>query len=154
MPVAKFRKVSGQVFWAYGVVSAVDGLLDITYCGVHPSELVFGDAVRPATRDDANVAALCLFDGGETRQAVRNDRAAGLQVALCPTRHFRQAEAFDHVHVHHNRMACLIQRHRRHKRHFVGRTPPPVCRRASRRPNRRRPIAPCPSRVCCHRVPS
>jgi hypothetical protein len=45
------------MFWDDCVVSAVNGLLDIAYQGVHPHELFFSNALRPAASDDVYVVA-------------------------------------------------------------------------------------------------
>lgn len=66
MPLTKFRKVTGQMFWVDCMVSAADGLLGIAYCGVYQSELFFGDTVLAIAREDADVAAHRVFYGGET----------------------------------------------------------------------------------------
>jgi hypothetical protein len=80
--VLEFGEVAGYVLVVDGAVSASDGALDVAEGGVDPPEGRVQGGLATGSSDDRLVDAAGVADPGEAVQAVTNNGAGGMEIAL------------------------------------------------------------------------
>ena len=90
--VLEFGEVAGYMLVADGAISASDGALDVAEGGVDPPEGRVQGGVATGSSDDRLVDAAGVADPSEAVQAVTDNSAGGLEIALRQGRNFGTAE--------------------------------------------------------------
>src|SRR5260370_6064174 len=90
--VFEFGEVAGYMLIADGAVSASDGALDVAESGVDPFEGRVQGGLATGSRDDRLVDAAGVADPSEAAQAVTDNGAGGVEIALRQGRDFATAE--------------------------------------------------------------
>src|SRR6201997_3458280 len=90
--VLEFGEVAGYMLVADGAVSASDGALDIAEGGVDPLEGRVQDGLATGSSDDRLVDAAGVADCSEAVQAITDNGAGGMEIALRQGRDFGMAE--------------------------------------------------------------
>src|SRR6201997_4934731 len=90
--VLEFGEVAWYMLVADGVVSASDGALDVAEGGVDPLESKVKGGLATGSSDDRLVDAAGVADSSEAVQAVTDNGAGGMEIALRPGRDFGAAE--------------------------------------------------------------
>src|ERR1700693_1484143 len=90
--VLEFGEVAGYMLVADGAVSASDGALDVAEGGVDPLEGRVQGSLATGSSDDRLVHAAGVADPSEAVQAVTDNGAGGLEIALRQGRDFGTAE--------------------------------------------------------------
>src|SRR6201981_1643157 len=88
----EFGEVAGYMLVADGAVSASDGALDIAEGGVDPLESRVQGGLATGSSGDRLVDAAGVADPSEAVQAVTDNSAGGLEIALRQGRDFGTAE--------------------------------------------------------------
>ena len=92
--VLEFGEVAGYMLVADGAVSASDGALDVAEGGVDPLEGRVQGGLATGSRGDRLVDAAGVADPSEAAQAVTDNGAGGMEIALRQGRDFGTAEPF------------------------------------------------------------
>ena len=90
--VLEFGEVAGYMLVADGAVSARDGALDVAEGGVDPLEGRVQGGLATGSSDDRLVDAAGFADPSEAVQAVTDNGAGGMEIALRQGRDFGTAE--------------------------------------------------------------
>src|SRR5260370_17707822 len=90
--VLEFGEVAGYMLVADGAVSASDGALDVAEGGVDPFEGRVQGGLATGSRDDRLVDAAGVADPSEAAQAVTDNGAGGIEIALPQGPDFPTAE--------------------------------------------------------------
>src|SRR5262249_59942212 len=90
--VLEFGEVAGYMLVADGAVSASDGALDVAKGGVDPLEGRVQGGLATGSSDDRLVDAAGVADPSEAAQAVTDNGAGGVEIALRQGRDFGAAE--------------------------------------------------------------
>src|ERR1700737_2639544 len=90
--VLEFGEVAGYMLVADGAVSASDGALDVAEGGVDPLEGRVQGGLATGSSDDRLVDAAGVADPSEAVQAVTDNGAGGMEIALRQGRDFGTAE--------------------------------------------------------------
>src|SRR5260370_32675943 len=90
--VFEFGEVAGHMVVADGRVRASDGAFDVPEGSVGPLERGRQGGPAARSRDDRLMDAPGFADAGETAQAVTDDGAGGIEIALCQGHDFGTAE--------------------------------------------------------------
>ena len=90
--VLEFGEVAGYMLVADGAVSASDGALDVAEGGVDPLEGRVQGGLATGSSDDRLVDAAGVADPSEAVQAVTDNGAGGMEIALRQARDFGTAE--------------------------------------------------------------
>src|SRR5258707_2918514 len=90
--VLEFGEVAGCMLVADGAVSASDGALDVAEGGVDPLEGRVQGGLATGSSDDRLVDAAGVADRSAAVQAVTDNRAGGMGIALRQALEFRTAE--------------------------------------------------------------
>src|ERR1700757_3064909 len=93
--VLEFGEVAGYMLVTDGAVSAGDGTLDVAEGGVDPLERGSQGGLATGSGDDWLMDAAGVADAGEAAQAVTDDGAGGIEIALCQGGDFGPAEPLD-----------------------------------------------------------
>src|ERR1700692_5072581 len=86
--VFEFGEVAGHVLVTDGAVSASDGALDVAEGGVDPLERRVPGGLATGSSDDRLVDAAGVADPSEAVQAVTDNGAGGMEIALRQGRDF------------------------------------------------------------------
>jgi hypothetical protein len=120
--VFEFGEVAGHMLVPDGTVSASDGAFDVPEGGVDPLERVGQSGLAAGSSDDWLMDAPGVADTGETAQAVTDDRAGGIEIALCQGRDFGTAETLYPAQLQADWPTLRCGFDRRHNRRLAGRT--------------------------------
>src|ERR1700757_295000 len=91
----EFGEVAGYMLVADGAVSASDGALDVAEGGVDPLESRVQGGLATGSSDDRLVDAPGIADPSEAVQAVTDNSAGGMEIALRQGSRFGTAETPD-----------------------------------------------------------
>src|SRR6267378_2221886 len=90
--VFEFGEVAGHMLVTDGTVSASNGAFDVPEGSVDPLERGRQGSLAARSCDDRLMDAPGFDDAGETAQAVTDDGAGGIEIALCQGHDFGTAE--------------------------------------------------------------
>src|SRR6267143_100771 len=124
--VFEFGEVAGHMLVTDGAVSASDGALDVSEGGVDPLEGRVQGGLATGSSDDRLVDAAGVADPSEAVQAVTDNDAGGMEIALRQGRHFGTAEALHAAQLQADWLALWCGFDRRHDRRLAGRTAAPL----------------------------
>src|SRR6516164_9450031 len=124
--VLEFGEVAGYMFVADGAVSASDGALDVAEGGVDPPEGRVQGGVATGSSDDRLVDAAGVADPSEAVQAVTDNGAGGMEIALRQGRDFATAEALHAAQFQADGLALWCGFDRGHDRRLARRTAAPL----------------------------
>src|SRR5216684_6440960 len=124
--VLEFGEVAGHMLVTDGTVSASDGAFDVPEGSVDPLER--GRQGGPAARscDDWLMDAPDVGDAGETAQAITDDSAGGIEIALCQEHDFGTAETLYPAQLQADWLTLRCGFDRSHNRRLAGRTAAPL----------------------------
>src|SRR5690348_13280122 len=120
--VLEFGEVAGHMLVADGAVSACDGALDVAEGGVNPLEGRVEGGLATGSSDDRLVDAAGLADPSEAVQAVTDNGAGGMEIALRQGRDFGTAETLYAVQLQADWLALWCGFDCRHDRRLARRT--------------------------------
>src|SRR6516162_7396191 len=135
--VLEFGEVAGYMLVADGAVSAIDGALDVAEGGVDPLEGRVQGGLATGSSDDRLVDAAGVADPSEAVQAVTDNGAGGMEIALRQGRDFGTTETLHPAQLQADWLALWCGFDRRHDRRLARRTAG-ACRRCAPRRDRRR----------------
>src|SRR6516164_1247041 len=124
--VLEFGEVAGYMLVADGAVSAGDGALDVAEGGVDPLEGRVQGGLATRSSDDRLVDAAGVADPSEAVQAVTDNGAGGMEIALRQGRDFGTAEALHAAELQADWLALWCGFDRRHDRRLARRTAAPL----------------------------
>src|SRR5215469_4733892 len=124
--VLEFGEVAGDMLVADSAVSAGDGALDVAEGGVDPLEGRVQGGLATGSSDDRLVDAADVADPSEAVQAVTDNGAGGLEIALRQGRDFGPAETLHAAQFQAGWLALWCGFDRRHDRRLAGRTAAPL----------------------------
>src|SRR5262245_57441261 len=104
--VLEFGKVAGYMLVVDGAVSASDGALDVAEGGVDPVGRRVQGGLATGSSDDRLVDAAGVADPSEAVQAITDNGAGGLEIALCQGRDFGTAETLHTAQLQIGRASC------------------------------------------------
>src|SRR5216684_2245137 len=125
-PVFEFGEVAGHMLVSNGTVSASDGAFDVPEGGVDPLERWGQSGLAAGSSEDWLMDAPGVADAGETAQAVTDDSAGGIEIALRQGRDFGTAETLYPAQLQADWFALRCGFDRRHDRRLAGRTAAPL----------------------------
>src|ERR1700758_2126792 len=117
---------AGDMLVADGAVSASDGALDIAEGGVDPLEGRVQDGLATGSSDDRLVDAAGVADPSEAVQAITDNGAGGMEIALRQGRDFGTAETLHAAQLQADWLALWCGSCRRHDRRLARRTAAPL----------------------------
>src|SRR6476620_3069503 len=120
--VLEFGEVAGYMLVADGAVSASDGALDVAEGGVDPLESRVQGGLATGSSDDRLVDAAGVGDPSEALQAVADNGAGGMEIALRQGRDFGTAETLYSAQLQADWLALRCGFDRRHDRRLARRT--------------------------------
>src|SRR5215831_14422258 len=120
--VLEFGEVAGYMLVADGAISASDGALDIAEGGVDPLEGRVQRGLATGSSDDWVVDAASVADPRKAVQAVTDNGAGGVEIALRQGRDFGSAEALHASQLQADWLALWCGFDRRHNRRLARRT--------------------------------
>src|SRR5215471_5786593 len=120
--VLEFSEVAGYMLAADGAVSTSDGALDVAEGGVDPLEGRVQGGLATGSSDDRLVDAAGVADPSEAVQAVTDNGAGGLEIALRQGRDFGMAETLHAAQFQTDWLALWCGFDRRHDRRLARRT--------------------------------
>src|SRR5580693_4768257 len=123
--VLEFGEVAGYMLVADGAVSASDGALDVAEGGVDPLESRVQGGLATGSSDDRLVDAAGVADPSEAVQAVADNGAGGMEIALRQGRDFGTAETLYAAQLQADWLALWCGFDRRHDRRLARRTAAP-----------------------------
>src|SRR5271165_553494 len=118
----EFGEVAGYMLVADGAVSVSDGALDVAEGGVDPFEGRVQGGLATGSGDDRLVDAAGVADPSEAVQAVTDNGAGGLEIALRQGRDFGTAETLHAAQLQADWLALRCGFDRRHDRRLARRT--------------------------------
>src|SRR5882724_8554602 len=121
-PVFEFGEVAGHMLVPDGTVSASDGAFDVPEGGVDPLERGGQSGLAAGSSDDWLMDAPGVADTGETAQAVTDDSAGGIEIALRQGRDFGTAETLYPAQLQADGLTLRCGFDRSHNRRLAGRT--------------------------------
>src|SRR6516162_8221436 len=124
--VLEFGEVAGYMLVADGAVSASDGALDVAEGGVGPLEGRVQGGLTTGSSDDRLVDAAGVADPSEAVQAVTDNGAGGMEIALRQGRDFGTAETLHAAQLQADWLALWCGFDRRHDRRLARRTAAPL----------------------------
>src|ERR1700682_5064533 len=124
--VLEFGEVAGYMLVADGAVSASDGALDVAEGGVDPLEGRVQGGLATGSSDDRLVGAAGVADPSEAVQAVTDNGAGGMEIALRQGRDFGTAETLHAAQLQADWLALWCGFDRRHDRRLARRTAAPL----------------------------
>jgi len=124
--VLEFGEVAGYMLVADGAVSASDGALDVAEGGVDPLEGRVQGGLATGSSDDRLVDAAGVADPSEAVQAVTDNGAGGMEIALRQARDFGTAETLHAAQLQADWLAPWCGFDRRHDRRLARRTAAPL----------------------------
>src|SRR5215467_1931643 len=124
--VLEFGEVAGYMLAADGAVSTSDGALDVAEGGVDPLESRVQGALATGSSDDRLVDAAGVADPSEAMQAVTNNGAGGMEIALRQGRDFGTAETLYAAQLQADWLALWCGFDRRHDRRLARRAAAPL----------------------------
>src|SRR5712672_2498565 len=124
--VLEFGEVARYMLVADGAVSASDGALDVAEGGVDPLESRVQGGLATGSSDDRLVDAAGVADPSETVQAVADNGAGGMEIALRQGRDFGTAETLHAAQLQADWLALWCGFDRRHDRRLARRTAAPL----------------------------
>src|SRR5438067_6766625 len=124
--VLEFGEVAGYMLVADGAVSAGDGALDIAEGGVDPLEGRVQGGLATGSSDDRLVDTAGVADPSEAVQAVTDNGAGGMEIALRQARDFGTAETLYAAQLQADWLALWCGFDRRHDRRLARRTAAPL----------------------------
>src|SRR5215467_11180800 len=124
--VLEFSEVAGYMLAADGAVSTSDGALDVAEGGVDPLEGRVQGGLATGSSDDRLVDAAGVADPSEAVQAVTDNGAGGLEIALRQGRDFGMAETLHAAQLQTDWLALWCGFDRRHDRRLARRTAAPL----------------------------
>src|SRR5262249_38041266 len=123
--VLEFGEVAGYMLVADGAVSASDGALDVAKGGVDPLEGRVQGGFATGSSDDRLVDAAGVANPSEAVQAVTDNGAGGVEIALRQGRDFGTAETLHAAQLQADWLALWCGFDRRHNRRLARRTAAP-----------------------------
>src|SRR3984893_7202703 len=124
--VLEFGEVAGYMLVADGAVSASDGALDVAEGGVDPLEGRVQGGLATGSSDDRLVGAAGVADPSEAVQAVTDNGAGRMEIALRQARDFGTAKTLHAAQLQADWLALLCGFERRHDRLLAWRTAAPL----------------------------
>src|SRR6201993_1506320 len=124
--VLEFGEVAGYMLVADGAVSASDGALDVAEGGVDPLEGRVQSGLATGSSDDRLVDTAGVADPSEAVQAVTDNGAGGMEIALRQGRDFGTAETLHAAQLQADWLALWCGFDRRHDRCLARRTAAPL----------------------------
>src|ERR1700745_2319698 len=124
--VLEFGEVAGYMLVADGAVSASDGALDIAEGGVDPLESRVQGGLATGSSDDRLVDAAGVADPSEAVQAVTDNGAGGMEIALRQGRDFGTTQTVHAAQLQADWLALWCGFGRRHDRRLTRRTAAPL----------------------------
>src|SRR5712691_914899 len=121
-PVFEFGEVSGDMLVTDGTVSASDGAFNVPEGGVDPLERGGQGGLAAGSGDDRLMDAPGVADTGEAAQAVTDDSAGGIEIALRQGRDFGPAQTLYPAQLQADWLTLRCGFDRRHNRRLAGRT--------------------------------
>src|SRR5260370_14263929 len=121
----EFGEVAGYMLVADGAVSAGDGALDVAEGGVDPREGRVQGSLATGSSDDRLVDAAGVADPSEAVQAVTDNGAGGMEIALRQDRDFGTAETLHAAQLQADLLSLWRGFDRRHDRRLSNRTAGP-----------------------------
>src|SRR6478735_6201790 len=122
----EFGEVAGYMLVVDGAVSASDGALDVAEGGVDPLEGRVQGGLATGSSDDRLVDAAGAADPSEAVQAVTDNGAGGMEIALRQGRDFGTAETLHAAQLQADWLALWCGFDRRHDRRLARRTAAPL----------------------------
>src|SRR3984893_7974954 len=119
-------EVAGYMLVADGAVSASDGALDVAEGGVDPLESRVQGGLATGSSDDRLVDAAGVADPSEAVQAVADNGAGGMEIAVRQGRDFGTAETLHAAQLQADWLALWCGFDRRHDRRLGRRTAAPL----------------------------
>src|SRR5467141_2691812 len=120
--VFEFGGVAGHMLVTDGTVSASNGAFDVPEGSVEPLERGRQGGVAAGSCDDRLMGAPGFADAGETAQAVTDDGAGGIEIALCQGHDFGTAETLYPAQLQADWLPLRRGFDRSHDRRLAGRT--------------------------------
>src|SRR6516162_10177815 len=124
--VLGFGEVAGNMLVADGAVSASDGALDVAKGGVDPFEGRVQGGLATGSSDDRLVDAAGVADPSEAAQAVTDNGAGGVEIALRQGRDFGTSETLHAAQLQAYWLALCCGFDCSHKRCLARRTAAPL----------------------------
>src|ERR1700737_2402998 len=124
--VLEFGEVAGYMLVGDGAVSASDGALDVAEGGVDPLESRVQGGLATGSSDDRLVDAAGVADPSEAVQAVTDNGAGGMEIALRQGRDFGTAETLYAAQLQADWLALWCGFDRRHDRRLARRAAAPL----------------------------
>src|SRR6201982_3644173 len=121
-----FGEGRGGMLVADGAVSASDGALDVAEGGVDPFEGRVQGSLATGSSDHRLVDAAGVADPSEAAQAVTDNGAGGMEIALLQGRDFGTAETLHAAQLQADWLALWCGFDRRHDRRLASRTAAPL----------------------------
>src|SRR5260370_4948152 len=119
--VFEFGEVAGHMLVTDGTVSASDGAFDVSEGSVDPLKGGRQGGLAARSGDDRLMDAPGFADAGETAQAVTDDGAGGLEIALCQGHDFGTAETLYPAQLQADWLTLRCGFDRSHDRRLAGR---------------------------------
>src|SRR5258708_3499632 len=120
--VFEFGEVAGHMLVTDGTVSASNGAFDVPEGSVDPLERGRQGGLAARSCDDRLMDAPGFADAGETAQAVTDDGAGGIEIALCQGHDFGTAETLYPAQLQADWLPLRRGFDRSHNRHLAART--------------------------------
>ena len=120
--VFEFGEVAGHMLVTDGTVSASNGAFDVPEGSVDPLERGRQGGLAARSCDDRLMDAPGFADAGETAQAVTDDGAGGIEIALCQGHDFGTAETLYPAQLQADWLPLRRGFDRSHNRRLAGRT--------------------------------